>query len=319
MVVTGDVVAEDDTGSFRHEAFLYRDHSEFMAGAAAFMLEAVAAEEPMLIVVDSLKIQALRSLLPERDHQVEFADMATVGRNPARIIPAWRRFVDEHAEPGRRLRGIGEPIWAGRGPAELVECRHHEALLNLAFEETPRFWLLCPYNAATLDPTVVVEAHTTHPFVHHNGPGQASPDYHGVDPAALFGEPLPEPPLSRQELVFSSLRAVRRFVAVQAAAAGLDPATTADVVLAVDEVATNSLRHGGGVGRLSLWRDGDALVCELWDEGSFTDPLIGRRRPSEDQHHGRGLWMVNQLCDLLQLRNNADGTTARLHFRTGRD
>ena len=65
--------------------------------------------------------------------------MAEIGANPACIIPAWRDFVDECAEAGRAIRGIGEPIWADRSPAELVECQRHESLLNLAFADTRSF------------------------------------------------------------------------------------------------------------------------------------------------------------------------------------
>ena len=60
--------------------------------------------------------------------------MEVIGRNPARIIPAWRRFVADHAtEDGGGMRGIGEPIWAERALDELAECQLHEWLLNLAF------------------------------------------------------------------------------------------------------------------------------------------------------------------------------------------
>ena len=66
---------------------------------------------------------------------------------------------------GRRLRGIGEPIWADRSPDELVECQRHEALLNLAFADAGDFWLLCPYDVDALDPDVIAEAHHSHPAV----------------------------------------------------------------------------------------------------------------------------------------------------------
>ena len=94
-----------------------------------------------------------------------FADMADVGTNPARIIPAWREFVDAHAGQGRRLRGIGEPIWAERSPDELVECQRHEALLNLAFAGAEDFWLLCPYDVDALGADVIDKAHRSHPAV----------------------------------------------------------------------------------------------------------------------------------------------------------
>jgi anti-sigma regulatory factor (Ser/Thr protein kinase) len=99
-----------------------------------------------------------------------------------------------------------------------------------------------------------------------------------------------------------------------AAAAGLDRARTADLVLAVDEVATNSLRHGGGRGTLRIWRDAGALVCEVRDAGRLEDPMAGRERPAAERDRGRGLWMVNQLCDLVQLRSFPEGAAVRVHL-----
>ena len=95
---------------FRHEAFLYAGRDEFLDGTAAFIRDGLAAGEPTLVVVSAEKIALLRAELGADAEQVQFADMAEVGRNPARIIPAWRDFVGERSDPGRPLRGIGEPI-----------------------------------------------------------------------------------------------------------------------------------------------------------------------------------------------------------------
>ena len=65
-------------------------------------------------------------------------------QEPGRIIPAWREFVA--GTNGRPIRGVGEPIWAGRRAAEIVECQLHEALLNLAVDTDTPLWLLCPYD-----------------------------------------------------------------------------------------------------------------------------------------------------------------------------
>jgi anti-sigma regulatory factor (Ser/Thr protein kinase) len=102
-------------------------------------------------------------------------------------------------------------------------------------------------------------------------------------------------------------------VSRQATAAGLDPARTADLVLAVDEVATNSLPHGGGRGTLRIWREDGTLVCEVRDAGRLQNPMAGRERPTPERDGGRGLWMVNQLCDLVQLRSFPDGAAVRVH------
>ena len=55
---------------------------------------------------------------------------------------------------------------------------------------------------------------------------------------------------------------------------------TYDLVLAVNEVVTNSLRYGGGYGDLRIWTSGSAVVCQVRDEGRIDDPLrVGGPRP----------------------------------------
>jgi anti-sigma regulatory factor (Ser/Thr protein kinase) len=303
---------------FRHEALFYAGRDDFVRGTGAFLRDGVEAEEPALVVVDAAKIALLREELGDAAGGVQFADMAEVGANPARIIPVWREFVTRQAPTGRRLRGIGEPISPERTAAELAECERHESLLNVAFASSPSWWLLCPYDTEALDPAVLEEARRTHPFVLEEGVGQESADYYGLSAiGAPFAEPLPEPPASAQELEFGAgpLEALRRLVGRAAAAAGLDPSRAADFVLAVHELATNTVRHGGGRGTLRLWREPDALVAEVSDAGRLDQPLAGRERPLAGQPGGRGLWLVNQLCDLAQIRCFQAGTVVRLHMR----
>ena len=88
------------------------------------------------------------------------------------------------------------------------------------------------------------------------------------------------------------------------------------MVSAVNEVASNSLRHAGGRGVLRMWHADDTVVCEVSDDGHIDDPLVGRVRPEVDDRGGRGLWMVNQLCELVQVRSSPTGTTVRMHFRS---
>src|SRR5919198_3272023 len=117
--------------SFRHEALFYAGRDDFVRRASAFLRDAVAAEEPTLVVVDATKIDLLREELDGSADAIHFADMAEVGANPARIIPAWREFVTRNAPSGRRLRGIGEPILAARSPAEPAQYERHGAVPHL--------------------------------------------------------------------------------------------------------------------------------------------------------------------------------------------
>ncbi len=114
-----------------------------------------------------------------------------------------------------------------------------------------------------------------------------------------------------------ALSAVRGLVARHAARAGLGDDRTADMLVAVNEIATNSVRHGGGRGVLRLWQEPGALICEVRDEGRIDDPLAGRQRPRAGQVGGYGLWLANQLCDLVQIRSLPTGSVVRLHMRRG--
>lgn len=302
---------------FRHEALFYAGPEEFLERTAWFIRAGVEAGEPVLAVLSAPKLDALRSRLNGEADQVRFADMAEVGGNPARIIPAWSDFVAEYAGGGRGLRGIGEPIWAERAPAELVECQLHESLLNLAFADTPSFHLLCPYDTEALDADVLDEARHSHPFLIAGGEPAESQAYEGLDGIAPFAPPLPEPGSRPHTQVFQAgtLAVLRRFVSGRGAAAGLGARAIEDLVLAVDEVATNSVVHGGGGGVLRTWEEGDALICEVHDRGVIDQPLAGRERPTAGGH---GLWMANQLCDLVQIRSFTDGSAVRLHQRCAR-
>jgi hypothetical protein len=159
----------DRHAGYRHEAFFYAGREQFIDGTLSFIREGIAEREPTFVVLAADKIAALQERLGDAGDEVMFADMTDIGANPARIIPAWEDFVARYASPDHRLRGIGEPIWAERSPAELAECERHEALLNVAFAD-PAFTLLCPYDTDALSGEVIEEARRNHPYLQQDGP-----------------------------------------------------------------------------------------------------------------------------------------------------
>jgi len=301
---------------FRHEALFYSDTDSFLGGVLPFVREGLRNDGDVYVVVDEHTIDVLRRELGVAADRVVFDDMARVGANPARIISAWKDFV-ERRRPGAPIRGVGEPIWASRTPAELVECQRHEALLNIAFETTEEFWLLCPYNTATLDATVLAEARHTHPIIADADASHSSPTF-GTSrlSARRFEDPLAEPADVPHVLVFAGaqIKAVRTFARGVAVGYGLPAERTTDLVLSVNEIATNSIRYGGGAGVLRMWADNGSLVCEIADSGVIDQPLLGRLRPKLDQEGGHGLWLATQLCDLIQIRTYDTGSVVRLHM-----
>src|SRR5581483_7992873 len=111
------------------------------------------------------------------------------------------------------------------------------------------------------------------------------------------------------------LRPVRSFVASMARRAGLPPPRIPDLVIAISELAANTLRHTNGGGSVRVWRTVEEIICEVADTGQITDPLAGQRPRSDEPLGGNGLWLVNHVCDLVQARTGQAGTTTRLHMR----
>jgi anti-sigma regulatory factor (Ser/Thr protein kinase) len=318
MTATAHADVCRSTDTFRHEALLYAGHAEFVERTSRFIRDGAAAGEPVLVVVSAPKIDMLRDELGDAAQSVLFADMDSVGDNPARIIPAWRTFVSDHVDGDVALRGIGEPISDSRAPDVLVECQRHEHLLNLAFAGSPGWWLLCPYDVETLSDDVIAEARRSHPYTSEHGGSGESVEYLGDDFGAKpFNGELSDPPPDAATAAFTgpTLGTLRRFVTEHAVRCGLGRALTPDLLVAVNELATNSVVHGGGSGTCSLWGEPAAVVCEVQDGGSFDRPLAGREQPLADLESGRGLWLANQLCDLVQIRSHPSGTTVRLHLR----
>jgi anti-sigma regulatory factor (Ser/Thr protein kinase) len=142
-----------------------------------------------------------------------------------------------------------------------------------------------------------------------------------LGPAALpprCNRPLPSPPAHAEALGYrDDLRQVRRFVASRAKCAGLTPSRIPDLVIAISELAANTVRHTGG-GTVQVWRTSEEIIGQVADTGQITDPLARHRARSDELLGGNGLWVVNQVCDLAQARTGQAGTTTRVHMRLHR-
>ncbi len=295
-----------------HIALFYRTGEEYLAAAVPFLTEGLGGGEAGFVAVPGPALGRLRDALGPAASQIVFADMTEMGRNPAWIIPRIHAFLA--ARPGRHVRYIGEPIWAGRSAAEVREAARHEALINQVFVRAPAS-ILCPYDVARLAGQVLADAGRTHPELQHGPAVTPSPAYRGAALPPEFGLPLPQPPAGAETFRFRrDLASVRTLISGRARAAGLPPRRVRDLVLAAGELTANSIRHAGGSGILRVWHDAREFICEVADGGYIGDPLAGRLQPATGAPGGHGLWIVHQVCDLVELRSGRDGTTIRLHM-----
>jgi len=135
----------------------------------------------------------------------------------------------------------------------------------------------------------------------------------------LLPEGLPRPQGDIWEIPFAAgdLFELRQLVTSWATKEALPSEATEELVLAMHEIATNSIRHGGGMGMLRLWRTDVELVCEIQDAGYIRDPLGARRRPGGEASDSRGLWITEQICDLVEISSSPRGSQVRMHKRIG--
>ncbi|WP_320064242.1 ATP-binding protein [Micromonospora sp. RTGN7] len=120
--------------------------------------------------------------------------------------------------------------------------------------------------------------------------------------------------LLAEVITAGGVTALRHAVTASAGAAGLTDVALEDFVLAVHELVTNVVRHGGGSGELRLRRHGDLLTCEIADDGpGFGDVRVAL--PAPNQVGNRGLWLAQQLTDGLEIHADGRGTMALVSAR----
>jgi anti-sigma regulatory factor (Ser/Thr protein kinase) len=112
----------------------------------------------------------------------------------------------------------------------------------------------------------------------------------------------------------NDLAAVRELVRQCAKDAGLPDSRAIDLVIAVGEVAANTVQHAKTPGTIEIWHDADEIICQITDEGYISDPHVGSHPPDPGATTGYGLWMVNQVCDKVDLHSDPVGTTIRMHM-----
>ncbi|GLI02546.1 ATP-binding protein [Phytohabitans aurantiacus] len=108
------------------------------------------------------------------------------------------------------------------------------------------------------------------------------------------------------------LYALRATLAAHASALGAPDEQVEHLLIVAVELATNAIRHGGGSGRLRLWRDNGHLYCQVSDRGpGIPDATVGRTPPDPTRlDGGRGMWICRNLAARIVIDRGPGGRGA---------
>ena len=302
------VTAGRPVTGFRHELLEYRGSSHGTRLVGDLAHQAVEAGAPVLVVAPADKLDAVRQQFGRPSDssphgQIRFLDLEGPLRNPALLAQILVDFVDAHTD-GQEAVGIAEVTYVGRSFDELAECELHDSLLGDLFADARPWHLTCPIDVGALSNSTVKRARRLH------GPDAA--DEAELARTVPLVEPDPAPPV----FAFSadSAREARAWTVERGRAEGLAGQALESLEIVAGELTVNSITYGGGAGTIRVWSNANMVVCEVADHGHLDDPLAGRRRPELLQIGGRGLWIVNQFCALVQVRSTPRGSVVRAHL-----
>jgi anti-sigma regulatory factor (Ser/Thr protein kinase) len=301
---------------FVHDALLFGSSDELTGVAAPFLLEGLAAGDAAVLAVGPDRTAPLLAALGHDPRVLVLERHALYRSRTPTAITTFRRLAAEHAAPGRRVRVVGETDF-GTTVADQREWQRYEAVINEAFAASP-LWGLCVFDTRLPEPVLETARHT-HPHLRTPAGRGANPGY--VDPARyLTTLPVPDEPLEATPPALAAddvtdFIGLRHTVRERLAAVDGPADLIEDFLLAVDEMASNGVRHGSPPVGLRLWTTPGTLVCTISDSGrGWDDPFAGYgpAHGTDLSHGGMGLWLARQLCDHVAIRRDERGNSVRL-------
>jgi anti-sigma regulatory factor (Ser/Thr protein kinase) len=290
--------AAGHTGYF-HETAFYGSDEEFVAIVAPFLRDGLVAGEPVLVACGPHNSELIRRAVGSLG--LRFLPGADQYARPGPTIRSYRSMFAELVAGGAaQIRVVGDVPHPGVG-MDWHGWLRYEAAVNEAFDDFP-LWGLCPYDTRITPDSVLADVAAAHSQVADTS-GHHHRNQLFVDPRQLLEHhPSRRQPLARPSdpdvvLAQPTPRQARQALRDVATAAGLDDATSDDLMLAATEALENAIQHGAEPVRFAAWRTNDRVIVSITDHGTgLADPLVGLLPPAPHDAGGRGMWLLNQLC-----------------------
>lgn len=310
------VTSVADVEGFAHTAVQHGSTEELVGELTPLLREWLSRRDHVFVNLTADRVEALRAALGSGADRVRWTDTYDWAPHPARRLRAIQELLedDDRAGPGR-LRFVGECAFPAASPELAVEWERFEAVLNDVLADAP-VTMVCTYDVNDLPEDLIERVPSTHPML-------------GVDPVvpnASYRRPLdvlhiptalsPPPASATHEggrVAPARARSLVRDVLSRVEATG--PRTRHaldDLAVVATELVTNAWQVQADSIDVWCWHEGDEMGVQVDDDGpGLRDPFAGYRRPASGVVGGRGLWIVRQLADLVEIASDGRGTSVR--------
>jgi anti-sigma regulatory factor (Ser/Thr protein kinase) len=308
---------------YRHEALLFASPEALLEASVPWLRGGLDAGEVIALACDADNNAALAAALG--DHRaVRLLPRDRIYHKAIDAVAFYHDLITTTvAADHARVRVLGEVGFdtSARGREEWLRF---EAVCNHTLAPLP-LWSVCAYYTPELPQSLVDTALATHPWL-RTADGTTAPNQDYVPPGRLLHRadpPLPTPNAEATTHALAhagDLHELRDWLHARLHDLDTTHEATETMVLAVNEVAGNGLRHGRPPVRVTLWPTPTHVLCDVTDRGrGITDPLVGYTPPDPLRlaEHGAGLWVTRRLCDEVATARSRTGFTVRLAVSRG--
>jgi len=317
-VVNASLDPDGPTGQFAHVAVLYDSDEQLRDLLLPYLDEGLRRRENILLVISRAAERVLRDALGDAADRMQWGSSGLSYDRLGRMFEEFADHLAQQYRAGVPARVIGEPN-SDISIDRLSQYLRYESMANEIYAPYG-YPVMCLWDQRRYPPEVLAHVRTVHPQLLDTSGPIANTEYRmPID--YLTRDEIP-PPVAPADLDLDvglvsadDLAALRRRLRAWSVTCGLSDHDTDDIVIAVDEIATNALEHGRPPARVRSWTTPDALFVQVDDHGSTRIPAAtGYHRPPTDTRRGRGIWIARHLTDVLTTHTGPTGTTVTLRF-----
>ncbi len=308
----------EPAGEFAHVAVLYGSDEQLCDLLLPYLMEGLRRHESVLLMISEAARRVLRDALGAEADRVQWVSSGLSYDRLGRMFEGFADYLAQQYRAGVPTRVIGE-LDSDISPDRLSQYLRYESMANEIYAPYG-YPVVCLWDERRHPPDVLAHVRTVHPqLLSTSGPIVSTEYRMPTDYLTRYETPPPAPPADLDLDVHlnspDDLASLRRLLHTWGDTHGLSEPDADDIVIAVDEIATNALEHGQPPARVRGWITPEALFVQVDDHGRTRIPVTtGYIRPPSDARRGRGLWIARQLADVLTTHAGPTGTTVALRF-----